>query len=161
MKSHIIECTTLGDLLLRAAERWPEREALVFPGQRLTYSRLADRALQQSRALQGLGVLPGEHVGILSPNLVEVVELLFATALSGAVAVMINARYKTTELAYVIENADLKVLFTTSRIADYVNFAELLYPSLPGLEDSAEDAELRLDGAPLLRAIIMMEDPGQ
>ncbi len=66
------------------------------------------------------------------------VELLFAIALSGAVVVLINARYKTTELTYVVENADLKFLFTTDRIADYVNFVELLYGALPGLE-AAED----------------------
>ena len=161
MSSPIIEVTTLGDLLLRAAEKWPAREALVFPAERLTYTQLTERALEKARALQGMGVQPGDHVGILSPNLVEVVDLLFAIALSGAVAVMVNARYKTTELAYVIENADLKLLFTTNRIADYVNFAELLYESLPGLESGGDPLSLRLESAPLLRSVIMMEDPGQ
>jgi acyl-CoA synthetase (AMP-forming)/AMP-acid ligase II len=161
MNAKLIEATTLGDLLLHAAERWPDREALVFPAERLTYRELADRALHQARALQGMGVQPGDHVGILSPNLVEVVELLFGIALSGAVAVMVNARYKTTELAYVIENADLKLLFTTSRIADYVNFADLLYESLPGLDAAPDPLALNLGCAPLLRGVVMMEDPGQ
>jgi hypothetical protein len=89
------------------------------------------------------------------------VDLLFAIALSGAVAVMVNARYKTTELAYVIENADLKLLFTTNRIADYVSFADLLYESLPGLESGGDPLSLRLESAPLLGSVIMMEDPGQ
>jgi acyl-CoA synthetase (AMP-forming)/AMP-acid ligase II len=105
-----------------------------------------------------MGIQPGDHVGILSPNLVEMVELLFAIAMSGAVAVLINARYKTTELAYVIENADLKFLFTTDRIADYVNFVELLYGALPGLEAAEDPLALTLDSAPRLRSIIMMED---
>jgi acyl-CoA synthetase (AMP-forming)/AMP-acid ligase II len=161
MKSTLIEVTTLGDLLLRGAENWPDREALVFPQERLTYAQLADRALHKARALQGMGIEPGHHVGILSPNLVEVVELMFATALSGAVAVMINARYKTRELAYVIENADLKLLFTTNRIADYVNFAELLYESLPGLESAGDPLRLKLETAPLLHSVVMMEDPGR
>ena len=127
MDSRLIEVTTLGDLLLHAANKWPEHQALVFPQERLSYAQLAERVLNRARALQSIGIQQGDHVGILSPNLIEVVELLFAIALSGAVAVMINARYKTTELAYVIENADLKLLFTTNRIADYVNFADLLY----------------------------------
>ena len=100
-------------------------------------------------------------MGILSPNLVEVVELLFAIALSGGVAVMVNARYKTTELAYVIENADLKLLFTTNRIADYVNFADLLYESLSGLQEANDPLSLKLSSAPLLRGVVMMENPGQ
>jgi len=157
MDPRLIEVTTLGDLLLRAAHKWPGREALVFPHERLSYAQLAERAKEKARALQGMGVQPGDHIGILSPNLVEVVELLFAIALSGAVAVMINARYKTTELAYVVENADLKFLFTTSRIADYVNFVDLLYSALPGLKSAPEPACLRLQAAPMLRSIIMME----
>lgn len=161
MGSHLIEVTTLGDLLLRAANKWPDNEVLVFPSERLTYAQLAQRAKEKARALQGMGVQPGDHVGILAPNLVEVVELLFAIALSGAVAVLVNARYKTTELAYVIENADLKVLFTTNRIADYVSFVDLLYEALPGLETASDPLALDLDSAPLLRSVIMMEDSGQ
>jgi len=160
MDSHLIDVTTLGDLLLRAAEKWPDRSALVFPQERLSYGQLAERARHRARALQGIGVQPGDHVGILSPNLMEVVELLFAIALSGAVAVMINARYKTTELAYVIENADLKLLFTTNRIADYVNFVDLLYAALPGLNSADDPLHLKLPAAPLLRSVITMEQPG-
>jgi acyl-CoA synthetase (AMP-forming)/AMP-acid ligase II len=161
MNTRLIEVTTLGDLLLRAAERWPDEEALIFPDERLSYAQLAQRAKTKARALMGMGIRPGDHVGILAPNLVEVVEMLFAIALSGAVAVLVNARYKTTELAYVIENADLKALFTTNRIADYVNFAELLYEALPGLASADDPLSLELEAAPLLRSVIMMEDPGQ
>jgi len=160
MDSHLVEVTTLGDLLLRAANKWPDDEALVFPGERLTYAQLAERAKEKACALQGMGIQPGDHVGILAPNLIEVVEVLFGIALSGAVAVLVNARYKTTELAYVIENADLKALFTTNRIADYVSFVELLYEALPGLETAGDPLALDLDTAPLLRSVIMMEDPG-
>ncbi len=160
MDSHLIEVTTLGDLLLRAAKQWPDHEALVFPSERLTYAQLAERAREQACALQGMGIQPGDHVGILAPNLVEVVEVLFGIVLSGAVAVLVNARYKTTELAYVIENADLKALFTTHRIADHVSFVELLFAALPGLEIASDPLALDLDSAPLLRSVIMMEDPG-
>lgn len=130
----------------------------MFPDERLTYAQLAERAKNRARALQGFGIQPGDHVGILSPNLVEMAELLFAIALSGAVAVLINARYKTTELAYVIENADLKLLFTTDRIADYVNFVELLDRTLPGLGTADAPLSLKLGSAPLLRSVIMMEE---
>ena len=157
----LIEATTLGDLLLRGASKWPDREVLVFPGERLTYAGLAERARAQARALQGMGIQPGDHVGILAPNLVELVVLLFAIALSGAVAVLVNARYKTAELAYVIENADLKLLFTTNRIADYVDFVDLLQEALPGLKGADDALALELESAPLLRSVIMMEENEQ
>jgi fatty-acyl-CoA synthase len=158
MESPIINVTTLGDLLLRAAQKWPDKEALVFPDQRLTYAQLAERAQTTARGLMAMGIEPGDHVGILAPNLVEVVDLVFGTALAGGVAVLINARYKTTELAYVVENADLKLLFTTNRIADYVDFVELLYQALPGLQQSTNPLALELPAAALLRSVIMMEE---
>lgn len=161
MNMDLIEVTTLGDLLLRGADKWPDREALVFPDERLTYAALAGRAQTQARALQGLGVQLGDHVGILAPNLVELVVLLFAIALSGGVAVLINARYKTAELAYVIENADLKLLFTTNHIADYVDFVGLLYQALPGLKNADDPLALGLESAPLLQSVIMMEETEQ
>ena len=153
----LIEASTLGDLLLHGAREWPAREVLVFPGERLTYAGLAERALHRARALQALGVEPGDHVGILAPNLVEVIELLFACALSGAVAVLVNARYKSMELAYVVENADLKLLFTTRRTAGHVDFIGLLHDALPGLREAPDPWALDLPAAPQLRRVVLME----
>ena len=41
------EITTVGDVLVRAASLWPERDALVFPDQRLSYVELYDRAMPE------------------------------------------------------------------------------------------------------------------
>jgi len=129
----LIEATTLGDLLLRAARRWPSRNALLFADERLGYEALARRACLRARALIALGVQPGDHVGILSLNLPEVVETMFACALSGAVAVMLNARYRAEELRYVLAHADLVLLFTSTRFAPHSDFPALLRDALPGL----------------------------
>jgi len=56
--------------------------------------------------LLGMGVKPGSHVGVLVPNVIDTAEWIFATALTGVVAVMINARYKAHELAYVVIGAE-------------------------------------------------------
>ncbi len=128
-----IQVTTLGDLLLGAADRYPDSPALILPEQRLSYAELAGRAVARARALQALGVSRGEHVGLLLPSCIEFVEYLFAIALCGAVAVPLNARYRHNELGYVIANGDLVALITTDRIADHVNFVERLNLALPSL----------------------------
>ena len=69
-----------------------------------------------ARGLLAIGVRPGEHVGILLPNRADFVESFFGVALCGAVAVLINARYRSGELAYVIENADLVAILTTGTV---------------------------------------------
>jgi len=155
---HLIEVTTLGDLLLRAAVRHPEREALVFPDTRLTYRALWDRAVFRARSLHALGIDRGDHVGILMPNCPEYIEALLGIVLCGAVAVPINARFKSPELAYLVENADLKGLITSDLISEYADFAALLQDALPGLAGSAQPESLQLAEAPLLRFIVMLGD---
>ncbi|MDE2050553.1 MAG: acyl--CoA ligase [Gammaproteobacteria bacterium] len=158
LRSVRIQVTTLGDLLLGAADRYPDSAALILPGQRMTYGELAERAIRRARSLQALGVQPREHVGLLLPTSLEFVELLFAIALCGAVAVPMNARYRHNELAYVIENGDLVTVFTTDRIAEQVNFVERLNRALPELGGAQDPRRLSLAAAPRLRNLVLLGD---
>jgi acyl-CoA synthetase (AMP-forming)/AMP-acid ligase II len=151
-----INVTTIGDLLLSAADRHGSKDALVFPGLRITYAELASRAIERARGLQALGVKPRQHVGLLLPTCPEFVEYFFAIALCGAVAVPINARYKPHELGYVIENGDLVTIVTTSQIAEQVNFVMRLDGALAGLTSQTDPLRLALDAAPKLRNIVLL-----
>jgi acyl-CoA synthetase (AMP-forming)/AMP-acid ligase II len=151
-----IRVTTLGDLLLIAADQYPDSDALVFPEARLSYRDLAERAMQRAKSLRALGVRPRDHVGILLPTSFEFAEILFAISLCGAVAVPINARYKSSELAYVIENGDLRTVVTTDFVAEKVDFVERLIGGLPGLSQSKEPLSLSLDTAPHLKNIVLL-----
>jgi fatty-acyl-CoA synthase/long-chain acyl-CoA synthetase len=158
-----ISVTTMGDLLLSAADRDPDKPALVFPDRRFTYAEIAARALRRARSLQALGVKPRDHVGILMHTCPEFVETYFAIAMCGAVIVPINARYKAAEIAYVVENAELALLVTTDAIAEQVNFVERLEQALPGLSGQGNPRRLSLAGAPRLRSIVLCgasERPG-
>ncbi|HEX5460472.1 MAG TPA: AMP-binding protein [Steroidobacteraceae bacterium] len=156
LRSVRIQVTTLGDLLLGAADRYPDSPALILPGQRMSYAQLAERALWRARSLQALGVKPREHVGLLLPTSIEFVELLFAISLCGAIAVPMNARYRHNELAYVIENGDLVVVITTDRIAEQVNFVERLHRALPELSAAQDPHRLSLATAPRLRNLVLL-----
>ena len=151
-----IQVTTIGDLLLTAADRHPDALALVFPDRTITYRELADNALRRARALQALGVRPREHVGVLMHTCAEFVETFFAIAFCGAVIVPINARYKSSELAYVIENGDLVTVVTTDAVADSVNFVERLNGALKDLPRNRQARDLELAGAPRLRNIVLL-----
>ncbi|HSJ26874.1 MAG TPA: AMP-binding protein [Acidimicrobiia bacterium] len=154
----IVEATTFGDLLLKTALERPDDEALVFPEIRFTYAELFEHAVDTARGLAALGVGRGDHVGILMPNCPEFVHAFFGVALLGGVVVPINARFKRRELAYVVENADLKVLVTSDIIADHVDFVGLLRDSLPSLAAASDSAALSLPEAPLLRSVVLMGD---
>jgi fatty-acyl-CoA synthase/long-chain acyl-CoA synthetase len=151
-----IQVTTLGDLLLIANDRYSASPALIMPQQQLTYAELTERSLRRARSLQALGVRRGDHVGLLMPTCIDFAEFLFAIALCGAVAVPMNARYKYSELAYVIENGDLVTIITTDQVADHVNFVERLGQALPGLERATDARQLSLPNAPRLRNLVLL-----
>jgi acyl-CoA synthetase (AMP-forming)/AMP-acid ligase II len=134
----------LGHLLLRSARDNADKDALVFPDRRVTYRELADTSWRVARSLLALGVQPGEHVGILMTNHPDLVASVFGASLIGAVVVPINARYRTNELRFLIEDADLAVLMTHDSADAYVDFTTLIEQALDGLE------------APKLRTIVMM-----
>ena len=140
----------LGHLLLRSERRDPEREALVFPDTRLTYRELADRAWAVARSLVALGIQPGDHVGYLMTNHPDIVSTFFGISLAGAVVVPINARYRTAKLDTIVADADLVALLTHDSADEHVDFTELLYEALPGLEQNA------LERHPKLQNVVMM-----
>ncbi len=63
------------------------------------------------------------------PNCLDFVETVFGAALVGIPVLTINARFKTRELAHVLEDADLVAVVTTDLVADFVDFAQLLADS--------------------------------
>ena len=99
------EVCTAGDLIVRGAERIPDRDALVFPGERRTYSQLLDRSVSAARSLRGLGVRHGDRVGILLPNSLVYLEAWFGAMLLGAIVVPINGRFQSRELQHVVPDS--------------------------------------------------------
>jgi acyl-CoA synthetase (AMP-forming)/AMP-acid ligase II len=87
---------------------------------------------------------------------VEFVEFLFAIALCGAVTVPINARYRSHELSYVIENGDLVTVITTSDVPDQVDFVSRLRTALPALATQKDSLALVLPEAPKLRNMVLL-----
>jgi len=151
-----IAVTTIGDLLLTAADRYPDSDAVVFPDEKLTYRQLSERALLRARGLQALGVKPRDNVGLLLPSCMEFIEYFFAIALCGAVAVPINARYKTHELGYVLDNGDLVSVVTTSDVPDQVDFVARLGAALPSLAQPQDPLALKVAEAPRLRNLVVL-----
>jgi fatty-acyl-CoA synthase/long-chain acyl-CoA synthetase len=155
------EVLTIGDLLARAVHTAPDREVLVSPHERCTYRELDRRARVVARALRGLGVGPGDHVGLLAPNSVEFLEGLFGATLIGAVVVPLNVRHRSQELAYIAEHARLVALLTTNGVDEHVDLAEVLAEALPSLAEAPDLRALRLPEAPFLRAVALLRGSGK
>ena len=153
--STVNDLLTHGQLFARRTVEYENRTFLVIDEEALTFSEFARRTLALARALLAAGLGKGSHVGILMPNCAEFLVSYWAAQAIGAVAVPINARYKSSELGYVLGFSDIDVLFTTDRIDQHVNFADLLEESLPDLADNDDPHALTLASAPRLKRIVM------
>jgi long-chain acyl-CoA synthetase len=113
----------LHHLLERTAARSPKAEALVFEGQRLTYSDINQQADRLAAALQARGVQTGDRVATLLDNSVQAVVSVWATLKCGAVVMPINPLTKRDKLAYLLNDARASVLIAHAALMPEVSAA--------------------------------------
>lgn len=151
------EVCTVADALVRSANRYATRPALKMPQLSMTYSELLEASVEVARGIIGLEIAPRSHIGILANNSSELVSALFGAMLANCVAVPLHARHKSSELAYIIENADLALILTTAADTRHVDFRASLTGALPGLAQSSSSHALNLPEAPRLRGVVVLE----
>ena len=101
--------------------RDPDTLALVDDhGTTRTFAELVDRATRIGRAMHAAGVPVGGHVGSLTENRAEFFELYLASVLSGIWLVPINGLLAPAEVAYVVGDAALDLVFTEDGLAGLV-----------------------------------------
>jgi len=115
MTTELGPALTLGQMVDRAAARFPDRTAVVFKDERVTYADLKRRADDFARGLLTLGLRAGDHVVLWMPNRVEWNVANLGIAKIGAVTVTCNSRYKALEVEYVLRQSDAKALIMVDR----------------------------------------------
>ncbi|NXP55100.1 ACSF2 synthetase, partial [Heliornis fulica] len=95
---------TVGQCLDETAERFPDRDALVFcrEGVRKTFAQLKEEVDQAAAGLLALGLKKGDRLGMWGPNRYEWVLMQFAAAQAGIILVSVNPAYQALELEFVI-----------------------------------------------------------
>jgi fatty-acyl-CoA synthase len=106
---------TLPDLLAEMARRYPEREAVVYGPERLTYPQLCARSRELAKGLYRLGVRRGDKVALLMPNRTEWLLVDFAVTMLGATLVAVNTWYRTHELGHVLDYSETSTLILVER----------------------------------------------
>jgi fatty-acyl-CoA synthase len=102
----------LSTILAKRADFTPNKAALVFEGQTLSYAIFCSRIERAAGVLKSLGVETGDRIAVLAQNLPTTLELLFACARLGAILVPLNWRLAVPELQYIPGNCTPKALAT-------------------------------------------------
>jgi fatty-acyl-CoA synthase len=126
------------DTLARAAALHPDRTAVVDGDARPTYREVARRVAALATFLRGQQVGRGDRVLVIEVNSLQFLELYYATAALGAVAVPVNHRLSAPEVAFIARDSGARLAALRGR------FAPLL-------------AETAGDGSPLASALLLDE----
>ena len=126
----------IGDLPAAAAAKHGDRPALIFKNLRWTWKEFAHEVDRVAKGLIAIGVQPGDHVSIWLANSPECLCLLYAIPRAGAVAIPLNTRYRTDDIAYVLDHSDTRFLVTADKSGpiDYRDMVEQVRPRLPLLK---------------------------
>ena len=137
----------LPDILERAAKRYPDKDALVFKEDKMSFKELKDKVDRLATCLSGFGIKKGDSVAILLPNLSPCVISYYAILRIGAIVVMNNPLYSDRELEHQLNDSGARALITMdifgNRMIDLrqkTGIKQIIYTSVLGTEvKPAED----------------------
>ena len=124
---------TLEKLIERHARYRGEQVAVVFENERLSWRQFGARVNQLANALQARGIDKGDKLATALPNCMELLVAYWATVSIGAVLVPLSPLLNAAGLIKLLNDADVRLLFTTPGLA-----AEIAprRESLPALDDA-------------------------
>jgi len=107
----------LSSFILFHATRSPERIAIVFKDQRITFAELLHRVERTAGYLAAQGIRPGDVVAVMMKNSAAFLEFAFAVSHLGAVFLPINFRLAAEEVEYIAGNAEAKLVFADAEFS--------------------------------------------
>ncbi|GAA1860484.1 long-chain-fatty-acid--CoA ligase [Brevibacterium marinum] len=121
--------------LRRSAEAFPDKRAVVYYDETMTYRELFAAVERRAHALRAAGIESGDRVAYLVPNIPEMLMAAYAVPLAGAVLVPINTRLAPEEVRYICNHSQAKLLVVDTA----------LWPSVTPVVDGFDTIERIVD----------------
>ena len=102
--------------LENSARKFPDRDAVIFYGKRITYGGLWDHARRLAASLRGLGVGKGDRVGLLLPNIPQFVIAYNAVLAAGGIVVPVNPLNPKEEVGRELRETGVKAIVVLDRL---------------------------------------------
>ena len=156
-REHSLIEMTLGDLLDKVAEVYPDNDCVVCNDKpfRKTYKEFKEECDTTAKGLMALGVEKGSHVAIWATNYPEWIVLMFASAKIGATLVTVNTNYKVFEAEYLLKQSDTDTLVMMDGLKD-TNYSEIINELCPELKDS-KPGRMDCENLPYLKRVIYLD----
>jgi acyl-CoA synthetase (AMP-forming)/AMP-acid ligase II len=138
---------TIPEMVLSAADRFGDAEAVVDGPLRLTFNEIAERIRCAAGAFAELGIEKGERVAVWAPNSAEWIIAAFGLLTAGGVLVPVNTRFKTEEAGDVIARSGAKAVLVQK------GFLDQDYIAPPGIPVIDLKSDFLSSGSPFERAV--------
>jgi acyl-CoA synthetase (AMP-forming)/AMP-acid ligase II len=101
---------TIPEMVLSAADRFGDAEAIVDGPLRLTFSQIVEQIRCAAGAFADLGIDKGDRVAVWAPNSAEWIIAAFGLLTAGGVLVPVNTRFKSEEAGDIIARSGVKAV---------------------------------------------------
>ena len=115
-----------------AVQLYPERPAVVMPDLTVTYASLDEQSDAIAAGLIERGIKPGDHVGLYGLNSPTFAAIYLGIQKAGATVVPINLLLNPNEVAWILNDAEVKTLFYFDPFAPAV---DSIRPALPAIKN--------------------------
>ncbi|MEE3753884.1 FadD3 family acyl-CoA ligase [Mycobacterium intracellulare] len=113
-----VEWRTIPEMVLSAADRFGDAEAVVDGPLRLTFTEVVERIRCAAGSFAELGIEKGDRVAIWAPNSAEWIIAAFGLLTAGGVLVPVNTRFKTEEAGDIIVRGKVKAVLVQKGFLD-------------------------------------------
>ncbi|MEW6990638.1 acyl-CoA ligase (AMP-forming), exosortase A system-associated [Colwelliaceae bacterium 6441] len=104
--------TFVHDLIDQSVINQPNKPALIYKSQSISYKALAEQVATIASSLQSLAIQRHDRIGIYLHKTVETVTTIFACSQSSAVFVPINPSLKAPQVQHIVNDCDIQILVT-------------------------------------------------
>lgn len=116
-------CSRVAVIFSVLAEGIPDRTAIIFRDEKISYRELNSRMNRLARGMMDMGIKPGDRMVLMCSNSSAFIEFTGATSKLGISVVPVSTSLKTKELAYIMENSNSKGIIFSAKLKDIVSEA--------------------------------------
>jgi acyl-CoA synthetase (AMP-forming)/AMP-acid ligase II len=145
--THTPALQTIPEMVLSAAARFGDAEAIVDGPLRFTFAEIVERIRCAAGAFADLGVGKGDRIAIWAPNSAEWIIAAFGLLTTGGVLVPVNTRFKTEEAGDIIVRSGVKAVLVQK------GFLDQDYTAPAGIPVIDLKSDFLSSGSPFERAV--------
>jgi len=130
-----------GDILRLSAQRHPRKTALIGPAREMTYGELDQASNQFANALLDTGLVKGDRIAAMCPNIPEYAVFHFGAARTGCIQVHLSVMYGPDEITQILTQTGARLIMVDEEFLPAITAVRNKLPELERIIVIGSDGE--------------------